>query len=55
VDGLRLDTTKEVQKHFFPDFVSAAGVFVTGEVDDGDANVICSYQNDLGSVLNYPT
>jgi alpha-amylase len=32
VDGLRIDTVKNVNKDFFPGFASAAGVFTIGEV-----------------------
>ncbi|KAF2496974.1 alpha-amylase [Lophium mytilinum] len=54
IDGLRVDTAKHVDKNFFPDFNSAAGVFITGEVYDGDPSYTCPYQNYMDSVLNYP-
>lgn len=55
VDGLRLDSALEVQKDFWPSWVSAAGVYCVGEVDNGDATIACPYQNYLDGVLNYPT
>lgn len=54
IDGLRIDTVKHVDKAFWPGFNSAAGVFCTGEVYDGDPAYTCPYQNFLDSVLNYP-
>lgn len=54
VDGLRIDTAREVEKDFFLGFVSASGVFATGEVMVNDANEACPYQPYLGSFLNYP-
>ena len=54
VDGLRIDTAKHVDKAFWPDFNKAAGVFITGEVFDGNPAYTCPYQNYMDSVLNYP-
>jgi alpha-amylase len=54
VDGLRIDTAKHVQKTFWPGFNTAAGVFCTGEVLNGDPSYTCDYQNYLDSTLNYP-
>jgi alpha-amylase len=54
VDGLRIDTTKHVQKSFWPSFGKAAGVFCTGEVLSNSSDYTCDYQNYLDSVLNYP-
>ncbi|KAK8190444.1 glycoside hydrolase superfamily [Phyllosticta capitalensis] len=54
IDGLRIDTAKHVDKSFWPDFNTAAGVFCTGEVFDGDPAYTCPYQEVLDSVLNYP-
>jgi alpha-amylase len=45
----------EVQQDFWPSWVSAAGVYCVGEVDNGDATIACPYQNYLDGVLNYPT
>ncbi|KAK7539152.1 glycoside hydrolase superfamily [Phyllosticta citricarpa] len=54
IDGLRIDTVKHVDKAFWPDFNTAAGVFCTGEIFDGDPTYTCPYQDYLDSVLNYP-
>jgi len=54
VDGLRLDSALEVQKDFWPFWVSAVGVYCVGEVDNGDATIACPYQNYLDGILNYP-
>lgn len=31
-----------------------AGVYIVGEVDDGDTTVVCPYQSYMSGVLNYP-
>lgn len=31
-----------------------AGVYVVGEVFNGDPNYVCPYQNDVSGVMNYP-
>ena len=54
IDGIRMDTALEVDPNFWADFSEAAGIFITGEVDDPPASVVCPYQNYLDSVLNYP-
>ncbi|PWY87724.1 alpha-amylase [Aspergillus heteromorphus CBS 117.55] len=54
IDGLRIDTVKNVQKDFWPGYNKAAGVYCVGEVFDGDAEFTCPYQNDLDGVLDYP-
>lgn len=53
VDGLRIDTVKHVDTSFWPGFGEAAGVFITGEVTNGDPYGLCPYQNYMDSVLNY--
>lgn len=53
-DGLRLDTTINVEPDFFEGFVKSAGVFATGETMDGDNKVVCKWANPIGSLLNYP-
>lgn len=55
VDGLRIDTAWQVDTGFWSGFLSAAGVFATGEFDDDDASIVCSGQDYLNSVLNYAT
>jgi alpha-amylase len=70
IDGLRVDSAREVDTAFFPPFQSAgmscrdhgsdlkltctAGVYIVGEVDDGDPNVVCPFQQYMSGVLNYP-
>ncbi|KAK4991794.1 hypothetical protein LTR50_001611 [Elasticomyces elasticus] len=54
IDGLRIDTAKHVHNTFWSGFSSAAGVFMTGEVYDGNPSNTCSYQAYMDSVLNYP-
>lgn len=53
IDGLRLDTTVNVEPEFFEGFVKSAGVFATGETMDGDNTLICRWAETIGSVLNY--
>ena len=55
VDGLRIDTVRQVPKKFWSGFNKAAGVYCVGEVFDGDAELVGSYQKEaLDGVLNYP-
>ena len=54
IDSIRLDTCSEVEQSFFPGFVDASGVYVVGEVFNGNPTYTCPYQNYLPGVLNYP-
>ncbi|KAI7210949.1 alpha-amylase [Hortaea werneckii] len=54
IDGLRIDTSINVEPEFFPGFVDAAGVFATGEVMQGDDSLACQWADTIGSILNYP-
>ncbi|KAI1503143.1 glycoside hydrolase family 13 protein [Biscogniauxia marginata] len=54
IDGLRIDSTKHVEKGFWPGFQSAAGVHVLGEVYDGDPSVFPDWLNYVSGLLNYP-
>lgn len=55
VDGLRIDTVKDVEKSFWTTFQAAEpNLYMVGEVADGDVEYVCDYQNHLGAVLNYP-
>ncbi|KAF2260037.1 Dioscin-alpha-L-rhamnosidase precursor [Lojkania enalia] len=54
IDGLRIDSVKNVNKDFFPPFCSSAGVFCMGEVSEGMANYTYPYQRYMDSVLDYP-
>ncbi|KAF2020229.1 glycoside hydrolase family 13 protein [Aaosphaeria arxii CBS 175.79] len=54
IDGLRIDSVKNVHPTFFPPFCAAAGVFCMGEVSEGLANYTYPYQQYMDSVLDYP-
>ena len=55
IDGLRIDTVRNVNPTFFPDFVSASSVYALGEIFDSSPSVVCPYQKtSLPGVLNYP-
>ena len=55
VDGLRIDTVKNVEPDFWPGFEDAAGVYAVGEVADTSVPFVCSYQGSSTSgVLAYP-
>ena len=55
-DGYRVDTTRHVAKDFWPEFQSAAGVFLTGEVAvEDNTSYVAEYQKYMHSVLNFPT
>lgn len=53
VDGLRIDSAQQVNKQFYPSFVSAAGVYAVGEVFNGNPSFLCDYQTVMPAVLNY--
>lgn len=55
VDGLRVDSTKNVEQAFWPGFNSAAGVYCLGEIAEGDVPYVCPYQNYIDGVLGYPS
>lgn len=54
IDGLRIDSVKNVNKDFFPSWCKSAGVFCMGEVSEGMANYTYPYQQYMDSVLDYP-
>ncbi|KAF1972609.1 glycoside hydrolase [Bimuria novae-zelandiae CBS 107.79] len=54
IDGLRIDSVKNVNKDFFPPFCQSAGVFCMGEVSEGLASYTYPYQAYMDSVLDYP-
>ncbi|KAF2737424.1 alpha-amylase [Polyplosphaeria fusca] len=54
VDGLRIDSVKNVNKEFFPPWCNSAGVFCMGEVSEGKATYTYPYQKYMDSVLDYP-
>eukprot|EP01061_Rhynchopus_euleeides_P008530 TRINITY_DN1765_c1_g2_i3.p1 TRINITY_DN1765_c1_g2~~TRINITY_DN1765_c1_g2_i3.p1 ORF type:complete len:491 (+),score=168.29 TRINITY_DN1765_c1_g2_i3:27-1475(+) len=59
-DGVRVDTTANVQKDFWSVFSKSANdstgahCFTIGEVFNGDPSYSSSYQGSLDSVLHYP-
>jgi len=55
IDGLRLDSVMEVSTGFWSSFKSAAGVYILGEVDSGDASYVCGFQDYVPGILNYAT
>jgi alpha-amylase len=55
IDGLRMDSAMEVNTGFWSDFVSSAGVYAIGEVDNNVADYVCSFQDYIPGVLNYGT
>ncbi|KAK4542979.1 hypothetical protein LTR36_005977 [Oleoguttula mirabilis] len=54
IDGLRIDTSLNVEPSFFADFVSTAGIFATGEVMSDNDTLACTWSETIGSILNYP-
>lgn len=54
IDGLRLDTTKHVEKDFWEEFLASAGVFGTGEILNGDPNTFPEWVSDVPGFVNYP-
>ena len=54
IDGLRIDTVKNVEPDFFPEFQESASVYAVGEVADGNVDFACPYQNYVDGILNYP-
>lgn len=58
IDGLRIDSVKNVEMTFWPSFQSAAGIYAVGEVSDGRIDHACPYQapsgGALSGILNYP-
>lgn len=54
-DGIRVDTTPEVNKAFWKQWNQAAGTYAVGEVFNGDVGYVSSYQGSaLDGVLSYP-
>lgn len=53
IDGLRIDSVKNVEPDFWGQFQQAAGIYAVGEVADTSADYVCSFQSELDGVLNY--
>ncbi|QIX00198.1 hypothetical protein AMS68_005715 [Peltaster fructicola] len=54
IDGLRLDSAMQVDPAFWAGFGSASNMYMVGEVYNADPTLVCSYQNELPGLLNYP-
>ncbi|KAJ5179973.1 glycoside hydrolase superfamily [Penicillium capsulatum] len=55
IDGLRIDAAKHVNPGFLHSFEEKVDTFMTGEVLQGQVDIICDYQSKyLGSMPNYP-
>ncbi|KAJ5532021.1 glycoside hydrolase superfamily [Penicillium frequentans] len=55
IDGLRIDAAKSVTPAFLRRYSDEIGAFMTGEVMQQEASIICDYQtNYMGSLPNYP-
>ncbi|ORY08353.1 putative alpha-amylase [Clohesyomyces aquaticus] len=54
IDGLRIDSVKNVNKDFFPPWCRSAAVFCMGEVSEGLSTYTYPYQSYLDSILDYP-
>lgn len=52
-DGIRIDTVKHVEKDFWSDFISAAGVYTIGEVWNGDPEYLAGYAGLMDGLLDY--
>ncbi|RDW69853.1 hypothetical protein BP6252_08873 [Coleophoma cylindrospora] len=55
VDGLRVDTVKNVEKEFWSVFNTASGIYNLGEVSNGNVDYFCPYQDHLDGLIDYPT
>ena len=54
IDGLRVDSVKHQEKSFWAGFESAAGVFMLGEVYNGDPVQLATYQgNGMAGLMDY--
>ncbi|KAH6619878.1 glycoside hydrolase family 13 protein [Chaetomium sp. MPI-SDFR-AT-0129] len=54
-DGLRVDSGKHVETSFWSGFSAAAGVYMVGEVFDGDPAYVTAYQQYFDGVMDYPS
>lgn len=51
IDGIRLDSAQQVNYNFTPGFEDAAGVYVVGEVFNGDPAFVTPYQEYMSGLL----
>lgn len=54
IDGLRIDSVKNVGIEFWAGFQPSAGIYTVGEVSDGRVDYACPYQDSLDGILNFP-
>lgn len=54
IDGIRLDSALQVNFNFTPQFEAAAGMYLIGEVFNGDPDVVTPYQQYMSGLMNYP-
>jgi alpha-amylase len=52
-DGVRIDTTRHVEKPFWTEYARSAGVYTVGEIFNDDDSVVGDYQNYIDGTLNY--
>ncbi|KAF2722750.1 glycoside hydrolase family 13 protein [Polychaeton citri CBS 116435] len=55
IDGLRLDTVRQVDTSFWSGFHQAANVYMVGEIYDDNATYMCGFQEHVPGVFNYAT
>lgn len=54
VDGFRVDSVLEMNTNFWSGMQAATDdIYMVGEVDNSDIDLVCSYQNYINGVLNY--
>lgn len=54
IDGIRLDSAMSLDFNFTPQFEAASGVYILGEVFNGNPNVVTPYQQYMSGLMNYP-
>lgn len=54
IDGIRLDSALQVDFNFTPQFEAASGLYLIGEVFNGDPDVVTPYQQYMSGLMNYP-
>ena len=54
IDGLRLDAANHMAPDFLRTVQDSAGVFIAGEVYNGDPGYACTYQGSMDALLDFP-
>jgi len=54
IDGLRIDSVKNVEIEFWAGFQTSAGIYTVGEVSDGRVDYACPYRDSLNGILKFP-